>query len=154
MYICIHDTCWLQTGGKTESTSMVLRRLSGDLTSDLPTFFGVNNFMIVKLHTDSSVLSTALGFSYATGKRSLPELTDTPTHRQLRAIQHTRLQLCHKQCSLLEHCISAALARDRLKTLSYWKFCTEVLYVNVACICYRPTVARTTATAAVVDGSG
>ena len=75
---------------------MVLRRLSGDLTSDLPTFFGVNNFMIVKLHTDSSVLSTALGFSYATGKRPLLEHTDAPTHRQLCTVQRTGIQLRHR----------------------------------------------------------
>ena len=58
----------IYVGGRTIATSLFAGSLSGDLTSDLPTFVSTNNLMIVVFSTDGGNNLRGFSAQYYTSK--------------------------------------------------------------------------------------
>ena len=54
-------------GGLTVSTSRLLARLSGDLTSALPTYTSNNNFLMVVFSTDDTMSNQGFQAQFSAG---------------------------------------------------------------------------------------
>ncbi|KAK7452815.1 hypothetical protein BaRGS_00039699, partial [Batillaria attramentaria] len=78
------DEVVVLAGGKTESSSRLVARLSGDLTGSQPTYTSNNNFMIVIFRSDENMPGTGFRASFTAVKdeafpaRKYVSATDTP----------------------------------------------------------------------------
>lgn len=60
-------------GGKTASSSYILTRLSGPLTSPLPMVHSPSNFLIVQFYSSPSVQGTGFNFTWAAVQTGIPD---------------------------------------------------------------------------------